>query len=143
MASPRISVWILGDQLLMDHPALAAALEQTAAENITVVLVESTAKLRMYPWQRKKLVLKVRELAEAGRVALRNIRRDANKSAATGQKDKAITEDDAKRCKDGIQELIPHHAFLALSCEGYPWTEIDFPHDLERACALFEGAGTG
>jgi len=57
MASPRISVGILGDQLLMDHPALAAALEQTAAENITVVLVESTAKLRMYPWQRKKLVL--------------------------------------------------------------------------------------
>jgi len=26
---------------------------------------------------------------------------------------------------------------------GMTWCEVDFPHDLERACALFEGAGTG
>lgn len=53
----RISVWILGDQLLAPHPALAAAEESVARDQIQVLLVESAARARKLPYQRKKLVL--------------------------------------------------------------------------------------
>jgi len=53
----RISVWILGDQLLARHPALAAAEIQVGRDNVVVVLVESAARLGRMPYQRKKLVL--------------------------------------------------------------------------------------
>lgn len=54
---PRISVWILGDQLLAAHPALAAAEALTDRANLRVVLVESAQRLARLPYQRKKLVL--------------------------------------------------------------------------------------
>ena len=54
---PHISVWILGDQLLAAHPALAAAEALTDRANIRVVLVESAQRLARLPYQRKKLVL--------------------------------------------------------------------------------------
>jgi len=55
--------------------------------------------------QRKKLVNRVKELAEEARVAIRNIRRDANKQADQEQTDKILTEDDLAACKDEIQAL--------------------------------------
>lgn len=55
--SERISVWILGDQLLTDHPALAQAEEQIGRDGIRIVLIESRARLQKLPYQRKKLVL--------------------------------------------------------------------------------------
>lgn len=56
--------------------------------------------------RRKKMVGSLKDYTEKAKVALRNIRRDANKAADAGQKDKSITEDDVKRCKDGIQDLM-------------------------------------
>ena len=44
--------------------------------------------------QRKKLVGRVKDLAEEARVSIRNIRRDANKQADHEQADKILTEDD-------------------------------------------------
>jgi len=55
--------------------------------------------------RRKQLVSRVKELAEEARVAIRNIRRDANKHIDASEKDKAISEDDAKRYKDDVQEM--------------------------------------
>jgi len=55
--------------------------------------------------QRKKLVHRVKELAEEARVAIRNIRRDANKQAELEQSDKILTEDDLATCKEEIQSL--------------------------------------
>jgi len=55
--------------------------------------------------QRKKLVGRVKDLAEEARVAIRNIRRDANKQADQEETDKILTEDDVKACKDQIQAL--------------------------------------
>ena len=52
---------------------------------------------------RKQLVGKVKELAEAQRVAIRNVRRDANKSADAAKKDSILTEDDLKRIQGDIQ----------------------------------------
>ncbi len=56
--------------------------------------------------RRKQLVARVRELAEEARVALRNIRRDANKKIDQEQKDKLLTEDERDRAKEDVQELI-------------------------------------
>ena len=39
------------------------------------------------------------------RVAIRNIRRDANKQAEVEQSDKILTEDDLETCKEEIQSL--------------------------------------
>jgi ribosome recycling factor len=55
--------------------------------------------------QRKKLVARVKDLAEEARVALRNIRRDANKQADHEQSEKILTEDDLETCKEEVQTL--------------------------------------
>jgi ribosome recycling factor len=55
--------------------------------------------------QRKKLANRVKELAEEARVAIRNIRRDANKQADVEQTEKTLTEDDVTTCKDEVQSL--------------------------------------
>jgi len=55
--------------------------------------------------QRKKLDGRVKELAEEARIAIRNIRRDANKQADHEQAEKILTEDDLDHCKDEIQAL--------------------------------------
>ena len=55
--------------------------------------------------RREQLAAQVRKMAEAGRVAVRNARRDANKVADKEQKQGDLTEDDAKKGKENIQEL--------------------------------------
>lgn len=55
--------------------------------------------------RRKQLVSRLKELAEDARIAIRNVRRDANKHIDQAEKDKTLSEDDAKRYKDDIQEL--------------------------------------
>ncbi len=54
---------------------------------------------------RRKLVARIRELAEEAKVAIRNVRRDGNKSADQGQKDKELTEDERDQTKEEIQNL--------------------------------------
>ncbi|MFP4354085.1 MAG: ribosome recycling factor [Phycisphaerae bacterium] len=55
--------------------------------------------------RREQMTNQCKKMAEASRVAIRNARRDANKQADKEQKAGDITEDDATRCKDQIQEL--------------------------------------
>ncbi|MFZ4637889.1 MAG: ribosome recycling factor [Pirellulales bacterium] len=54
---------------------------------------------------RKKMSARIRDLAEEAKVAIRNVRRDANKAADTGSSDGDLTEDDCERCKEDVQEL--------------------------------------
>ena len=54
---------------------------------------------------RKKLVARIKEHGEEAKVAIRNIRRDANKAADTGEKDKTMTEDERDDAKNEVQEL--------------------------------------
>jgi len=54
---------------------------------------------------RRKMVNRIKELAEESKVAIRNIRRDGNKSADQGEKDKDFSEDDRDQVKEEIQEL--------------------------------------
>ncbi len=55
--------------------------------------------------RRKDLIKVVRHEAENGRVAVRNIRRDANSELKTALKDKLISEDGEKRSEEQIQKL--------------------------------------
>jgi ribosome recycling factor len=59
--------------------------------------------------QRKKLVSRVKDLSEEARVAIRNIRRDANKQADQEQAEKILTEDDLEVCKEEIQSLTKRY----------------------------------
>ena len=62
--------------------------------------------------QRTKLVARIKKSAEEARVAIRNIRRDANKQLDTEQNESLITEDDAKQGKEDIQEMTDKHIRL-------------------------------
>jgi ribosome recycling factor len=55
--------------------------------------------------RRRQLGTRVKELAEDARIAIRNIRRDANKHADQSQKDKVFSEDVRDETKSQIQEL--------------------------------------
>jgi len=55
--------------------------------------------------RRKELVKKVHGVSEEHRVALRNIRRDANESLKKLLKDKLISEDDERRGLEEVQKL--------------------------------------
>ena len=55
--------------------------------------------------RRKELAKQVKGEGEGTKVAVRNIRQDANKAIAALLKDKAISEDDKKRGEDDIQKL--------------------------------------
>ena len=52
-----VSVWVLGDQLLLRHAALEEAVERVGREHVRVVFVESIERIRQLPYQKKKLVL--------------------------------------------------------------------------------------
>lgn len=55
--------------------------------------------------RRKEMIKVVRGEAEQGRIAIRNVRRDANDELKTLTKDKSISEDDERRANDLIQKL--------------------------------------
>jgi len=55
--------------------------------------------------RRKELIKVVRHEGEQCRVAIRNIRRDANSQLKDLVKDKAISEDDERRAADMVQKL--------------------------------------
>jgi len=55
--------------------------------------------------RRQQIVLQLKKLAEAQRVALRNARRDANKEIEKQQKASELTEDEARKGKDKTQKL--------------------------------------
>jgi ribosome recycling factor len=55
--------------------------------------------------RRKELIKVVKHEAEAARVAVRNVRRDANAHLKELVKDKKISEDDERRGEDEVQKL--------------------------------------
>ncbi|MGD8515076.1 MAG: ribosome-recycling factor, partial [Granulosicoccaceae bacterium] len=55
--------------------------------------------------RRKEMIRLVRQEVEGSRVAVRNIRRDANSDFKSLLKEKEITEDEQKRAEDVIQKL--------------------------------------
>lgn len=75
----------------------------TAGEVIRIPLPPLTEE------RRKDLIKVVRGEAEQARVAVRNIRRDANSSCKELVKEKMITEDDDRKAEGRIQKLTDEH----------------------------------
>jgi len=55
--------------------------------------------------RRKELVKVVHKRAEEERIAIRNIRRDANEAVKKAEKEKKISEDESRRTQDEIQKV--------------------------------------
>lgn len=62
--------------------------------------------------RRKELVKVVNKKAEEAKVAMRNIRRDANESVKKLEKGKQITEDDRKDAQEEMQKLLDKYIKL-------------------------------
>lgn len=59
--------------------------------------------------RRKDFVKLVKKFAEDSKVAIRNIRRDANDHLKKEQKDKKMSEDELKTAEDEVQKLTDNH----------------------------------
>ena len=59
--------------------------------------------------RRKDLVKVVHKIIEEGRVAVRNIRRDANDLLKKSEKEHDLSEDNLKRATDNIQEMTDEY----------------------------------
>ncbi|MFP6775264.1 MAG: ribosome recycling factor [PS1 clade bacterium] len=63
--------------------------------------------------RRRDLVRVVKEEAEHAKIAIRNIRRDANSDFKELLKEKEISEDEARRAEENIQKITDDHVHLA------------------------------
>lgn len=59
--------------------------------------------------RRKEIVKMIKKMAEEAKVIIRNIRRDANEGFKKSEKDKEISEDDAKKGVVKIQEITDEY----------------------------------
>ncbi len=73
---------------------------------------------------RRKLVARIKDLAEEAKVSIRNVRRDGNKEADTAQKDKTLTEDDRDALKEEIQELTKKYENIVAALASAKETEV-------------------
>lgn len=81
---------------------------QNAGLGLNPVTAGTVIRIPMPPLneeRRRELVKLVKHEAENARVAVRNIRRDANNEIKKLLKDKKITEDDERKAQDAIQKL--------------------------------------
>jgi ribosome recycling factor len=60
--------------------------------------------------RRRQLATRVKDMAEEARVAIRNIRRDANKQLDQLEKDSAISEDACKSAKKDVQDFTDENS---------------------------------
>ena len=69
--------------------------------------------------RRKDLVKVSRKYGEDARVAVRNVRRDANDSLKKAEKEKEITEDQLKKATDEVQKLTDKYVgVIETHCEA-------------------------
>ena len=74
--------------------------------------------------RRKELVKLVRKYAEEARIAVRNIRRDANDQLKREQKEGNLSEDELKRLQDENQKLTDQHIEVIDNLLGKKEEEI-------------------
>jgi len=59
--------------------------------------------------RRIQLVGQVKKMGETQKVAIRNVRREANKQIDAAQKEGTLSEDEAKAAKDRVQKMTKRH----------------------------------
>lgn len=85
---------------------------QASDVGITPMTDGKTIRLPIPPLsgeRRNQMIAQVKKMAEAQKVAVRNVRRDVNKLIDTAEKDKKLTEDDAKTARDLVQKATKKH----------------------------------
>ena len=73
---------------------------------------------------RKKMVSRIKELAEDAKISIRNIRRDGNKAADNAEKAKELSEDDRDKIKEEIQDLTKKYEAQASEMAKTRETEV-------------------
>jgi len=69
--------------------------------------------------RRKEIVKRLHGVAEDHRVAMRNVRRDANEHLKKLLKDKAISEDEERRALEDVQKMTDGHiAKIDIAAKG-------------------------
>ena len=102
----NVSVW--------DKSALAAVDKAIRSSDLGLnpVSVGDSLKVPLPPLtedRRKELIKVVKAEAEKGRVAIRNVRRDANTHLKELVKEKEISDDDERRAEERVQKLTNTH----------------------------------
>ena len=69
------------------------------------IVLHDVTEHRKTEERRKDLVKQIRKYTEGGKVAIRNIRRDAMESFKKKEKASEITEDDLKQAEKDLQKL--------------------------------------
>jgi ribosome recycling factor len=59
--------------------------------------------------RRRDLAKVVKKVGEEGKVAVRNIRRDANDAFKKAEKDKEVSEDDSRKGQEQVQKITDEH----------------------------------
>jgi ribosome recycling factor len=91
--------------------SLLPAIEKAVLKSDLGVMPTNDGKLVRIPIpplteeRRRELVKVVRKIAEEGRVAVRNVRRDANERLKRKEKEKELSEDEIKKGLETIQNL--------------------------------------
>jgi ribosome recycling factor len=62
--------------------------------------------------RREDLVKLVKKVAEEGKIAVRNIRRDSNETLKKAEKDKDISEDESRKAQEHVQEITDKYIEL-------------------------------
>lgn len=92
-------------------PSVIKDIEKAIQQSELGLTTQSDGKLIRIPIpplseeRRKKFVAQVKEMSEEAKIAIRNLRREANKSVDKEEKNSVLTEDEAKKTKDKIQKL--------------------------------------
>jgi len=73
--------------------------------------------------QREEIAKQAKGMAEDAKIAVRNVRKDANNKIKRLEKDKEISEDESKAAHDKIQKLTDEH--IAKIDEAYKAKEAD------------------
>lgn len=120
-------------QLLVVHPwdktVLEAAEKAILASDLGLTPSSDGTVIRLpFPplneERRLELVKVVKRIAEDGRVAVRNIRRDAKDHLKAEEKNHEISQDDQQRAEDAVQKLTDKHVAEIDKVLGAKETEI-------------------
>lgn len=102
----KVVPWEKGMVQAIEKAIMSSGLGLNPASQGTVIRIPLPA---LTEERRRDLVKIVKNEAEQGRVAIRNIRRDANTAIKEALKEKLISEDDARQAEDKIQKLTDQY----------------------------------
>lgn len=102
----KVVPWEKGMVQAIEKAIMSSGLGLNPATQGTVIRIPLPA---LTEERRRDLVKVVKNEAEQGRVAIRNIRRDANAAIKDALKEKLVSEDDARQAEEKIQKLTDQY----------------------------------